>query len=61
MEFCYTKIEYILKKLVLKRKTVDKKEQIGYKIAYSEELNVAQYEAVMHDKVYSSDCRCRHR
>ncbi len=39
-----------MKKLILKRKDNNNKPQIGYKIAYSEELNVAQYEAVMHDK-----------
>ncbi len=40
-----------MKKLILKKYTNSANiQQFGYKIAYSEELNTAQYEAVMHDK-----------
>ncbi len=39
-----------MKKLILKKRSDSPINQYGYKIAYSEELNVAQYEAVMHDQ-----------
>ncbi len=39
-----------MKKLILKKRSDSTINQYGYKIAYSEELNIAQYEAVMHDQ-----------
>ena len=43
-------IKEVLKKIILKRQSEGQViKRIGYKIAYSEELNQAQYEAVMHN------------